>query len=132
MVQKLSDAQQAFETLYQTKVRTNAKQCAILAKTQATALSFHISNILQYVNAQAQKEAPFASAVPEINEAIADIMSKARARKTRSVDANAAPAPAPATGKSPAPVAAATVTSSPSATVDSAASGAKVEAKAAA
>ena len=65
-------------------------------------MSYHISNLIQYVDAQAQKTAAFASVVPELNEAISDIMSKAHGRKTRSQDAAVTPTPAPAAASTPA------------------------------
>jgi hypothetical protein len=100
MVTEFTNAQNDFETVYRSKVKTYAQQPVAVSKTYTNEVLFHISNLTQYVDAQAQKDTAVAALVPELNKAISDIMSKAHGRKTRSQDANVAPVPVPA----PAPV----------------------------
>jgi hypothetical protein len=94
MLADLTKAQNDFETTYAAKVKAYSQQPLNATRTQANEVCYHIIKITEYIDAQAQNNSTFAGVVPEINEAISDIMSKARARKTRSKDANAAPASA--------------------------------------
>ncbi len=102
MVTEFTNAQNDFEAEYRSKVKAYAQQPVAVAKTQTNEVCYHIVKLIQYVDAQAQKDPAFQSAVPQLNEAIADIMSKAHGRKTRSKDANATPSPAPAAAAKPA------------------------------
>jgi hypothetical protein len=101
MVTEFTNAQNYFETVYRSKVKAYAQQPVAVAKTQTNAVCYHILKLTEYVDAQAQKDAAVAALVPQLNEAISDIMSKAHGRKTRSQDTNVAPVPVP----TPAPVA---------------------------
>jgi hypothetical protein len=96
MVTEFTNAQNAFESVYRSKVKAYAQQPVAVSRTHTNEVLFHISNLTQYVDAQAQKDTSVAALVPEINEAISDIMSKAHGRKTRSQDANVTPVPVPA------------------------------------
>jgi hypothetical protein len=81
----------------------------------------YIGKLLHYIDFQAQTDPSYNQAVSDLNEAIANVMAKAHARKTRSQDANVTPAPAPAQ----------TVSSAPSAKVVQLEPKAEVQAKAA-
>lgn len=96
LVAAFTTAQNNFETVHQTKMKADGQQPGAFAKSQTAEVCYHIINLVQYVDAQAQRDATFQSLVPSINSTVADIMAKARARKTRSLDANATPTPAPA------------------------------------
>ena len=85
LVQELSDAQAAFLSSYQSKVQTDAKTDRTLtARTECNEAAFYITKLFHYIDAQAQQNSAFGGVVSELNEAIADIMAKAHARKTRS------------------------------------------------
>jgi hypothetical protein len=115
LITELTNAQQEFEAVYTTKVKTDVGQVNALARTEAGEVCYHLVSTFWYIDTKAQKDPAYAAVVPELNQAISDIMSKARARKTRSQDANVTPTPAPAPvpTPAPAPVVSPTAASSP-------------------
>lgn len=109
MVTEFATAQDDFEALHQAKMKADGQLAGSSAKNQTTDVCYHIINLVQYVDAQAQRDPVFQGLVPEINSTVADIMAKAHARRTRSLDANVTPTPVP----TPAPVTAAPSASGP-------------------
>ena len=84
LYEALRNAQQDFEGVYQEKVNEEAKKEYPLLKETASDIAYRLDALFAYIDTNAL-DLPdrYKSVVEELNEAIVDIMTPARARQTR-------------------------------------------------